>query len=261
MALTELYAACTAAGYRANSEAGTVDGVTNGIAWRLTLPAGTLDMSVSVSEKNLKKWQETLTAGEVVYHGFGVRLTADGVEHMSGESLLSYIDGWTGYAAAAAGASFDDKFQSYREPIAAYLRGAAGAFLGALVGVLPWILLGLLGWQLWIFGAVISIGSFYGYQWLRGAHATGFAVACIVVSSLIAVLLGEAVSTAVFMVQTAEVALTFWQALATCFTPLGLLSVAGDSLFAILACALGFVGIRGKVMDYTHESGFLRRKK
>lgn len=262
MALNELYAACVAAGYKVNETAGTVDGVTNGIAWRLTPAAGTLDMSVSVSEKNLQKWQQELSGGAtLVYHGFGVRLTAGGVADMTAEALIAYINGWTAYAAGAAGASFDNSFQSYREPTSAYFRGVAGAFLGALVGIIPWVLTGFFGWQLWIFGAFISVASFYGYQWMRGAHATGFAVGCIVVSSLLAVMVGQVFGTAIDWMMYSEVAMTFGEALALCLSPTGLITVVGDSLFAIIACALGFVGIRGKVMAYTHESNFLRRRK
>lgn len=262
MPLKDLYAACVAAGYKVNEQAGTVDGVTNGIAWRLMPDADTLDLSVSVSEKNLQKWQSELTGeATVVRHGYGVRLTAAGVSNMSAEALIAYLNGWTAYAAGAAGASFDDKFQSYREPVAAYLRGAAGAFLGALVGVIPWVLTGLFGWQLWIFGILISVASFYGYQWLRGAHATGFAVGCIVVSSLVALAAGQVLGTAFDWMMHSEVAIPFWEALRACLSPAGLQMVAGDSLFALLSCALGFAGIRGKVMAYTHESNFLRRRK
>lgn len=262
MALKELYAACAAAGYKVNEQADTVDGVTNGIAWRLMPNAGTLDLSVSVSEKNLQKWQGELSGGATVFpHGYGVRLAAAGVADMSADALIAYINGWTAYAAGAAGASFDDSFQSYREPVAAYFRGAAGAFLGALVGVIPWVLTGLLGWQLWIFGILISVASFYGYQWLRGAHATGFAVGCIIVSSLIALAVGQVLGTAFDWMMYSEVAMTFWEALRACLSPVGLQMVASDSLFALISCALGFAGIRGKVMAYTHESNFLRRRK
>lgn len=262
MALTEIFSACAAAGYRVNETAGTVDGVTKGIAWRLTPAQGTLDLSVSVSEKNLKKWQEALSGGAtVVYHGFGVRLTAAGVADMTGEALLAYIDGWTAYAAGAAGASFDDSFQSYREPVAAYIRGAAGALGGALVGIIPWVLSGFLGFQLWFFGILISVASFFGYRWARGAHATGFAVGCITITSLLAVVAGQVLDTSLSLMLYSEVAMSFGEALGFCFTLPGLQMVASGSLYALLACALGFVGIRGKVMEYTHESGYLRRKK
>lgn len=258
MALQELYAAMSAAGYRVNEQAGTVDGVTHGIAWRFTPGEEALDMSVSVSEKTLQSWQNAFAGGSVAYRGFGVRLTAAGLAAMAPDALLSWIDGWTAYAAEAAGASFDDSFARYRESPSAYFRGAAGALLGALVGVLPWVLTGLLGWQLWIFGVLISIASFYGYQWLRGAHATRFAVTVIIASSLLAVLLGQMAGTVLNVWLNSETAVTFWEALRACWNPAGWLYVLRHSVFALCACALGFVGIRGKVMNYTHESGFLR---
>lgn len=261
MTLPQLYDACAAAGYRPNAEAGTVDGVTHGIAWRLTPQEGTLDLSVSVSEKNLQKWTQDFAGGAVTYYGYGVRLTAAGMMNMTAEALLSYIDGWTAYAEGAAGSSFDNKFESYREPAAAYFRGVAGAFLGALVGVIPWVLSGFLGFQLWLFGILVSVAAFYGYRQLRGAHATGFAVGAIVVASLLAVFVGEMVSGAFSMVLYSEVPITFWEALGACLTPSGLMWVAQDAVFGLLCCALGFFGIRGKVMEYTHERGYLRRRK
>lgn len=262
MPLTELYNVCAAAGHRVNAEAGTVDGVCRGIAFRLMPESGTVDLSVNIAEKNLQKWQEQLGAtATVVYHGFGVRLTVAGLSAMSGEQVLAALDGWTSYASGAAGQSFTDKFQSYREPVAAYFRGAAGAFLGALVGVIPWVLVGALGWYMWLFGSVISVASFYGYQWLRGAHSTHFAVGSIVVSSLLALMVAQVLGTAVDWMLYSEVAMSFGEALAFCFTREGLQIILSDSLFGLLACALGFVGIRGKVMDYTHESGYLRRRK
>lgn len=261
MTLQQLYDACAAAGYRPNAEAGTVDGVTHGIAWRLTPQAGTLDLSVSVSEKNRQKWEQDFAGGTVAYYGYGVRLTASGMMNMTVEALLSYIDGWTAYAERAAGSSFDNKFESYREPAAAYFRGAAGAFLGALVGVIPWVLSGFLGFQLWIFGILVSVAAFYGYRQLRGAHVTGFAVGAIVIASLLAVFVGEVFSSALSMVMYSEVPIAFSAALGACLTPAGLMWVARSAVFGLLCCALGFFGIRGKVMEYTHERGYLRRRK
>lgn len=261
MTLQELYDACTAAGYRPNAETGMVDGVTHGIAWRLSPEAGTLDLSVSISEKNLQKWTQDFAGGTVAYYGYGVRLTAAGMANMTPEALVSYIDGWTAYAEGAAASSFDNKFQSYREPLAAYFRGAAGALLGALVGVIPWVLSGFLGFQLWIFGILVSVAAFYGYRQLRGAHATGFAVGAIVIASLLAVFVGEVVGGAFSLVLYSETPITFWAALSACLTPAGLIWVAQDAVFGLLCCALGFFGIRGKVMEYTHERGYLRRRK
>lgn len=262
MALTDLYAACRAAGHRVNEEAGTVDGVCAGIAFRLMPAAGTVDLSVNISEKNLKKWQEQLgAAATVAYHGFGVRLTVPGLADMSGEEVLAALERWTGYAAGAAGKSFTDKFESYREPVAAYFKGAVGAFLGALVGVIPWVLVGALGWYMWLFGAFISVASFYGYQWLKGAHSTRFAVGSIVISSLLALMVAQVLGTAMDWMLYSEVAMSFGEALAFCFTREGLQLILSDSLFGLIACAVGFIGIRGKVMAYTHESGYLRRRK
>ena len=262
MALTELYTVCEAAGHRVNAEAGTVDGICCGIAFRLMPEAGTVDLSVNISEKNLKKWQEQLgAAATVAYHGFGVRLTVPGLADLSGEQVLAALESWTGYASGAAGQSFTDKFESYREPIVAYFKGAVGAFLGALVGVIPWVLVGAMGWYSWLFGSVISVASFYGYQWLKGAHSTRFAVGSIVVSSLLALMVAQVLGMAVDWMTLSEVPMSFGEALAFCLSPVGIRLMLSDSLFGLIACAVGFIGIRGKVMAYTHESGYLRRRK
>ena len=263
MALTEIFAALTAAGYRVNEAAGTVDGVTNNIAWRLIPAEGTLDMSLNISAENLARWQQALNGrGTISHHGFGVRLCADGLSALSGDDVLKFIDGWTSYAAGAAGASFEDKFESFKEPASFYWLGLLGALLGAFAGVIPWVLVSLLsGWELGILGALISVASFFGYRLLRGAHDTRFAMVVIVIASILAVFFGQTLCTAVSITLYSEAPIAFLDALAYCFSLPGIISVAGDSLFAVLMCALGFVGIRGRVLEYTHERGFLRRKK
>lgn len=46
--------------------------------------------------------------------------------------------------------------------------GVIGAFLGGLVGTIPWIILGLLGYVASLGGLAISFASFYGYKLLKG---------------------------------------------------------------------------------------------
>ncbi len=261
MAENAIFGACVAAGFRVNEADGTVDGVSHGIAWRLIPKAGTLDMSVNISEKNLQKWQADLTGGTVAFRGFGVQLTVPGMAAWQPDDLLQFIDNWTGYAECAAATSHEDKFESYKEPASRYWLGLAGALLGALCGTIPWVLISLFGYQLGLLGALISIGAFYGYSRLGGAHDTRFAVTVIIICSLVAVMLGQIACTAIRITIQSEQAVPLWVALSFCFTPAGLVSVAGNSFFALLMCALGFVGIRGKVMEYTHESGYLRRRK
>lgn len=261
MGLQELYAVCTSAGFRVDESAGTVDGISHGIAWRLLLTEGVLDIAVRVSDKRLQMWQRDFAGGQVCLHGFGVRLTAPNMTQMTPEALLTYLDGWTAYAEGAVSASFDNKFQRYGDPPSRYLRGALGAFLGALVGVIPWVLGGFLGFRLWILGFLISVAAFYGYQRLGGAHATGFAVGAIVVSSLLAVFVGQVFSTAVSLTLYSEVPMAFSDALRYCLAPTQLVWVLRSAGSGLLCCALGFVGIRGKVMEYTHSTGYLRRRK
>lgn len=255
--ISDVYESCAAAGYRADGEAGTVDGVCSGVAFRARPAEGTLDLSVNVSEKNLKRWQQTLPEGiTAALQERGVRLAGN-----LPTDLPAFIAAQTAYGAGLADTSFSNKFQTYKEPFIAYLRGVLGAFLGALAGTAVWTLTGFIGFRLWIFGAVISIAAFYGYMWLRGAHNTRFAVTVIVICSLLALAAGQLGSSAILILRASEEPVTFWEAVAICLTPEGLRAVFSSSLFALLACALGFVGIRGKVMDYTHERTWMRRRK
>lgn len=253
----DLFETCAAAGYRIDREAGTVDGVCSGVAFRARPEEGLLDLSVNVSEKNLKRWQQELPEGVTVsLQERGVRLAG-----ALPADLPGFIEVQTAFGAGLADTSFTDKFEKYGEPITAYLRGAAGAFLGALVGAALWTLTGFIGFRLWIFGAAVSIAAFYGYMRFRGAHHTRFAVAVIVIFSLLAVIAGQLGSSAVMLMRTAEESVSFWEAVAAYLTPEGLRALFSSSLLSLAACALGFVGIRGKVMEYTHERTWMRRRK
>lgn len=252
-----VFESCAAAGYRADPAAGTVDGVCSGVAFRARPGEQTLDLSLNVSEKNLKRWQQSLPEGITVsQQERGVRLAG-----ALPADLPGFIAAQTAYGAGLADTSFTDKYQRYREPFTAYLRGALGAFLGAVAGTALWTLTGFIGFRFWFFGAVISIAAFYGYMWLKGAHDTRFAVAVIVIFSLLALVGGQIGSSAILYMKWSEEPISFWQAVLFYLTPEGLADILYTSLFSLLACALGFLGIRGKVMDYTHERTWLRRRK
>ncbi len=252
--MNEPYTACEAAGFRTDETAGTVSGVAEGIAFRLTVATGALEMSVSIADKHLPKLQKQLAEryadATVVRHNFGVLVTLPAVCTLSGDALFDCLTTCTRQAAALAGADCKDTFEKDRESPLAYL-------LGAIVGVLPWFLCKwLLGWQLWIFGAAVSVASFFGYRYLWGAHQTGFAVGCIVVSSLLAIPAGQFVSTLLSSLSEHSLA----DALALCLTPEWLWGIVQQSAFGLIACALGLAGIRSKVMTYTHESIYMRRR-
>ena len=187
MSLESILAACAAKAYKTDP-AGVASGVVEGIAFRASIPEGTLEMSVNLPEANLAKLQSKLSGrypgNTVAYRNFGIVVTLPEMESLSGEDFLIFLGTAAKEAGKLIGVAYDDKFERDREPFSAYLRGIAGALLGAVVGVLPWFLCGyFLGWQLWMLGFLVSTVSFYGYRQLYGAHNTTFATACIVVST------------------------------------------------------------------------------
>lgn len=258
MSVEAIWAACRSAGYRVNDAAGTVDGMAEGIAFRLTLPAHTLAMSVSISEKNLPKLEKALAIPglTVARLDSGVLLTLPEAE---AEALLAMIRRCAAEAAVLAGASFENKFQKDRESPLAYLRGAVGALLGAVVGILPWFLVEqLLHWQFWYLGVLIGVASFYGYRYLWGAHSTRFAMASVSVSSLLVVAVLPVMQWVVSGLATYGLS-SFGDIVTYYFSAEMLPFILRESLFGLLACAAGLFGIRGQVLAYTHESVYMRR--
>lgn len=263
MAFEEIAALCAAQGLRCNPEEGTVSGVRQGVAFRVTVPAGKAELSINVDEKLLPNILTPLApfgAFAVLEGGSGVCLSSAAITAMTGEQLLSFLDTAIGAAISLAENSFDDTFEKDGEAVSAYLRGILGAFVGALVGVLPWFLgENLLGFSLWYFGALVGIGSFFGYRYLWGAHSTRFAFAVIAVCSLTAMLLSQAASTVWWVMSSLETVNTVGDAIAFVLENGGILGFFEDSLFGIVACAAGLFGMRGKILLYTHESNYLRR--
>lgn len=265
MADAAFFQAGTARGFRADTAAGTLSGVVEGIAFRATAEPCTLEMSVNIPEAHLSKLQARIAAiapfcaGAVTaHHHFGVLVTLPAAP-TTGEDWVRFIEAAAKEATKLIGVAYDDKFEKDTEPFTAYLRGILGAFLGALVGVLPWFLTQqLLNWQMWYFGVLVGIGSFYGYCRFRGAHNTQFAMAMVVVFSLFAVLFAEFFSTV----------LAYWsindfdsilQAARFCLQGAVLQTVIRSSLFGLIACGLGLAGIRSRILAYTHDSQYLRR--
>lgn len=264
MAFDEIMAVCTAAGLKCDEAAGTVSGVRQGVAFRVTVPAGKVELSINVSEKLLPKLigglaaYGTFTAAE----GNGVCLASPAVSAMNGNALLAFLDAAIAQAIALAGASFDNTFEKDGESPTAYLRGVLGALVGALVGVLPWFLTeNLLGWSFWLLGGLVSIASFFGYRYLWGAHSTRFAFVTIAVCSLIAMGLSQAVTTVWWVMETFETVNTVGGAIAYVLETMGVSGFFSGGLFGVIACAAGLFGMRGRILLYTHESDYLRRRR
>lgn len=264
MSLDSILAACAAKAYKTDP-AGVASGVVEGIAFRASIPEGTLEMSVNLPEANLAKLQSKLSGrypdNTVAYRNFGIVVMLPKMESLSGEDFLIFLGTAAKEAGKLIGVAYDDKFERDREPFSAYLRGIAGALLGAVVGVLPWFLSGyFLGWQLWMLGFLVSTVSFYGYRQLYGAHNTTFATVCIVVSTILAILLSQTADTTLFLASYIP-NFSFPDTLIAYLVDGGWRDLISGSLWGLLAAGAGLAVIVKQITIYTHEPWFLRRNK
>lgn len=267
MALPDSWsAACEAQGYRADAQAGTISGVEAGIAFLLRTQEETLEMSVNIPANHLLKLQTRIAAADgafsgasVEHHNFGVRVSLPGIRGFSADTLLAFIRTAATEATRLIGVAYDDKFEKDGDPAWTYVTGILGALLGAVVGIIPWALASsLLHISFWFLGAFISVASFYGYCYFRGAHSTSFAVTWIVVFSLAVMVLPGAVENVIYFMQASE-EISFGAALAASFQPAVLLASLPSMGFGLLANIAGLFAIRGRVLSYTHSSQYLRR--
>lgn len=60
-----------------------------------------------------------------------------------------------------------------RETSGSYLKGALGAILGGILGIIPWVLIGMLGFVAAISGLIMSYLSYKGYMLLKGKIGKG----------------------------------------------------------------------------------------
>ena len=264
----EMQAAMQAVGYRGDPEKDTVSGVVQGVAFLLSLPAegrpARLEMSVSIPEKQLpalaKRLEGTYPGITAEPYRYGILLTLPAGWEATGETVPALLDAAAQAALQNVGAAYDERFEDYGEPWFVYLRGAAGALLGALVGALPWLLVGGGWFSVWL-GALVSTASFFGYRLLKGAHHTGFATACILVFSFCA-LLGAELSSYFSLFwgsgsSLGEVLAAIVDYVAAVGLPQFLGSLAAGMAFGLL----GLFSIRKYISIYTHEPRYLRRRK
>lgn len=271
MPFSKLYADCRAFGWKVNEEAGTLDGLTaSGVAFRVLPPQDTVKLAVRMADKKCAKLQALLTENPA-FAELTVTPTDNGIElrfpmtGITAEALKDVVTTAADRGVEQAAASFTDKLESSREPLKAYLRGAVGALLGALIGAVPWILAQwLLSWNLWMLGALISIASFYGYAFLWGAHATRFAFGSVIVCTLLTTVgyiignffLGGGYAYLLDYCAAEGLTLTWQLTLQWLGTWCG-----SDLLFSLVCSAAALVGIRGRILAYTHEHIFLRGRR
>lgn len=74
---------------------GVASGVVEGIAFRASIPEGTLEMSVNLPEANLAKLQSKLSGrypdNTVAYRNFGIVVMLPKMESLSGEDFLIFL--------------------------------------------------------------------------------------------------------------------------------------------------------------------------
>lgn len=89
--------------------------------------------------------------------------------------------------------SISNAVEEYQNKDNNYLMGAIGSFIGALIGSLLWIIIGMLGYIASIAGLIIATASLKGYTILKGKvkRLTPFIIG---ISSLIAIVLAQFIS-------------------------------------------------------------------
>ncbi len=280
---------CREKGWRSSQGDTIIDGVQDGVAFRAFLSPFSLLLSVSLPEKQIARLENRLSAVTPVTIALqerGVLLTPQ-TPPADGEAFATFLQMCIEKAVTITDSAYNDKHESgTAEPFGAYLKGVVGAFVGAIVGVIPWMITGFIGWQLWILGGLVGVGAFYGYQLLRGAHRTGFAVGAILVCSLLAVFGCELLTSTYYNWQLAKDFHENPAYYAMCYTEFGdyyedlaeneptianalvfslkwneLQTTLKESLLGLAICGIGVFLLKGRIQEYTHYSGFLRSRR
>ncbi len=264
MTFAEWSAVFAAAGLTCDEAAHLVTGVRQGVAVRLIPEDAAVELYLNVAEKKREKLAPQLAVfGEVTVTPLsttGISLTCPSLIGQTGEQWLGFVDAAICAAIALAQDSFDDKFEKDTEPFIAYLRGFAGALVGALVGMIPWLLCEIfIGWEVWMLGSAVAVASFFGYRYLWGAHSTRFAFVSIAVSCVLAMLLCEAAYTVWLVMDAAPALQSIGEAIVFIYETYGLPFFFEGSLYGLIACGVSVFFLRGPIQVYTHESNFLRR--
>jgi hypothetical protein len=264
--------------------------VQDGVAFRAFLEPFSLLLSVSLPEKHVSRLESRLSAVApvtVALQERGILITPQ-TPPADGDGFSAFLQTCIEKAVNITNSAYNNKHESgTAEPFGAYLKGIIGAMGGALVGVIPWMITGFIGWQFWLLGGLVGVCAFYGYQVLRGAHRTGFAVGAILVCSLIAVFGCELLSSTYYNYQLAktlhedpayyaslyeefggsyydeliENEPSFAGALAFSLKGEELQSTLMNSLWGFLVCGAGVFLLRGRIQEYTHYAGFLRSRR
>lgn len=74
-----------------------------------------------------------------------------------------------------------EEFKAERDTTGSYAKGALGAAVGGLIGIIPWVLIGMLGYVAAISGLIMAWLSYKGYQLAHGRRGKGMVWVLIVV--------------------------------------------------------------------------------
>lgn len=264
----DILAACAAKGYKVDSASYTISGLTSGVAFRIDMQTGNLEMSVNVPANRFDKLRSALSSMDETFQEltvsqqpYGIRIFLPSASELTGEAFVSFIEKAATKSVELIGNAYNDHFEKKQgEPMTAYITGLLGALLGAVAGVLPWFIASrFLNFQFGWLAFLVSTGAFFGYRWFRGAHNTSYAMTVIVLFSLMAMFLSNLLECGLdYVAVNPETSLL--QAMLLYLMGGNIQLVLSNMLFGVLFAALGLVAIRGRVLAYTHEPWFLRRK-
>lgn len=66
-----------------------------------------------------------------------------------------------------------EDLKNERAQTGSYLSGASGAVLGGVIGIIPWVLIGLIGYLAAVCGAIMAFLSYKGYLLFKGRRGPG----------------------------------------------------------------------------------------
>ncbi len=84
-----------------------------------------------------------------------------------------------------------------REQTGSYLRGTIGAVAGGIIGIIPWVLIGMLGYIAAISGAVMAFLAYKGYLLFKGKRGRGMlfiVIAVLIVFTYAAVIVNQTIA-------------------------------------------------------------------
>jgi len=287
VATSDILALCRQNGYKVNEKDSIIDGLKDGVAFRVRLAEESIQLSLNLNGPAVQKLCQKLAAGGVQLPAgppappdsadtagksasaavapltTGVLLSRPGLATIDAPAFNALLTACAREGAALLGTAYTDKYEKdRREPAWCLLTGVVGALLGAVVGALPYFaLIQFAHFAFWPLGFLVSTASFYGYQFLRGAHRTRFAVASVIVCTLLAVI---GLQTLLWWwgyqaIADIQAIITDSPALATSFL-LYIQANIANILIALACAGLGLFTIKQRVLAYTHSAWYLRRR-